>query len=181
MSRKIRFISLLTLLICFLMGCSLFQKNGGGPGEQGGKFSESVRKLREKYSKNTPYDVQEKVIEIKENEPITFPTEVQKPNDFETLPHAGQTELISSFEIYGDSNLRAILGGDFKMNDKRQIVIEPAYHFSATRVEANGEHTEYGLAKQGESWGVFDTPICCNGMMSERVKSLKSQNFGSLR
>lgn len=51
MSRKIRFISLLTLLICFLMGCSLFQKNGGGPGEQGGKFSESVRKLREKYSK----------------------------------------------------------------------------------------------------------------------------------
>jgi len=65
--------------------------------------------------------------------------------------------LISSFEIYGDSNLRAILGGDFKMNDKRQIVIEPAYHFSATRVEPNGEHTEYGLAKQGESWGVFDT------------------------
>lgn len=157
MSRKIRFISLLTLLICFLMGCSLFQKNGGGPGEQGSQFSESVRKLREKYSKNTPYDVQEKVIQIKENEPITFPTEVQKPNDFETLPHEGQTELISSFEIYGDSNLRAILGGDFKMNDKRQIVIEPAYHFSATRVEANGEHTEYGLAKQGESWGVFDT------------------------
>ena len=104
MSRKIRFISLLTLLICFLMGCSLFQKNGGGPGEQGSQFSESVRKLREKYSKNTPYDVQEKVIQIKENEPITFPTEVQKPNDFETLPHAGQTELISSFEIYGDSN-----------------------------------------------------------------------------
>ena len=157
MSRKIRFISLLTLLICFLMGCSLFQKNGGGPGEQGSQFSESVRKLREKYSKNTPYDVQEKVIQIKENEPITFPTEVQKPNDFETLPHEGQIELISSFEIYGDSNLRAILGGDFKMNDKRQIVIEPAYHFSATRVEANGEHTEYGLAKQGESWGVFDT------------------------
>ena len=43
MSRKIRFISLLTLLICFLMGCSLFQKNGGGPGEQGSQFSESVR------------------------------------------------------------------------------------------------------------------------------------------
>lgn len=40
-----------------------------------------------------------KVIQIKENEPITFPTEVQKPNDFETLPHEGQTELISSLKF----------------------------------------------------------------------------------
>ena len=156
MSRKIRFSVLLILLACFLPGCSLFQRAGAGQGE-GGQFSESVRKLREKYSKNTPYDVQEQVIHIKENQSIVFPTEVQKLNDFETLPHEGQTELISSFELYGDSNLRGVLGAEFKLNSDREVEIEPAYHFSATRVESNQDRTEFGLAKQGESWGVFDT------------------------
>ncbi|MBP2619949.1 transglutaminase domain-containing protein [Streptococcus panodentis] len=154
MNRRIRVILLSVLLLSFLSGCSLFQRNGAGQGEQ---FSESVRKLREKYSKNTPYDVQDKVIHIKENESIAFPTEVGKMNDFETLPHEGQTELLSSFELYGDSNLQGLLGADFKLNEDREVEIEPAYHFSATRVEANKDRTEYGLAKQGESWGVFDT------------------------
>ena len=40
---------------------------------------------------------------------------------------------------------------------------------------------EYGLAKQGESWGVFDTLYLLQRDDERTGKNLKSQNFGSLR
>lgn len=157
MNKKLRLGLLFVSMLTLLSGCSFLPNSGGQGGVDRGQFPESIRKLREKYSKDSPYDVQEKVIHIKDNESITIPSKVGKLADFETLPHEGQKELISSFEIYGDSSLRAVLGADFTLNDDKEIEIRPAYHFPSTRVEPDDDRSAFGLAKQEESWGVFDT------------------------
>ncbi|MBP2619948.1 transglutaminase domain-containing protein [Streptococcus panodentis] len=168
MSRKIRFSILLILLVCFLPGCALLPHTSGPDGAKT-ELSESMKKLKEKYNKDAPYEMQDQVVHVKENEALAFPTKISKLGEMESLKK--DQELNSSFEIYADSDLKIMLTSDFVLEDGK-LQLKPGHNFSGYQVAPAGDRQSYELVRNNESWGVYDTLFLLQRDDAETGKAL---------
>lgn len=155
MNKKIRLVALFFLLVFFVPGCSLLP-GASSSGPQGSKteLSASMKKLKEKYNKDAPYEMQDQVIHVKDNEAIAFPTQISKLGEMESLKK--DKELKSSFELYADSDLSVFLTSDFVLED-RKLQLKPGHNFIGYQVLPAGDRQVYPIVSNNESWGVYNT------------------------
>ena len=169
MKKKIRIVLLSLLLACFVSGCSLLPHSSGPEGAKS-ELSASMKKLKEKYNKDTPYEMQDQVIQLKKDEPIAFPTKINKLGELENLKKGDS--LHSSFEVYADSELKVFLTSDFVLED-RKLQLKPGHNFSGYQVYPAGDRQSYEIVQNNQSWGVYDTLYLLQRDDAETGKALK--------
>lgn len=169
MNKKISLFLMILLMFFFISGCSLLP-NASGPNGSKSELSSSMKKLKEKYNKNASYEMQDQVIHLKENEPLTFPTKISKLGQLESLKKGN--ELNSSFEIYADSDLNVLLTSDFVLRDGK-LQLNPGHNFTGYQVRPDGDRQSFELVKNNESWGVYDTLYLLQRDDAETGKALK--------